>query len=93
MKVYCIRKYYRAVDTWYKDEDIFFTEEWLCRERLKHLQKKYAEDYEREDCDFTGYEVIEKNITFVDDTMHLEMIQSQEDFNYEAIKNWTPEED
>lgn len=81
------------MDTWYKDEELFFTEEWLCRERLKHLQQKYAEDHDREYCDFTEYEVIEKNITFVEDPMHLEIIQNQEDLNYEALKNWTPEED
>ena len=80
------------MDEWYKDKDMFFTDKSLCEMRLQHLQQKYEEDYKREDCIFAGYSISEKEICFVENSMYLEMLQNREDSNYEALRNWMPED-
>jgi len=83
MKVYCIRKYYCGMDNWWNDEDIFFTEEYLAKSRLQHLQKKYKEDYTREGPDFVKYEVVDKDITLIENYMYLNFFMDNEDLMYE----------
>jgi hypothetical protein len=80
------------MDEWHEDENMFFFNKEICEMRLQHLQQKYEEDYKREDCTFAGYSISEKEICFVEDPMHLEMLQNQEDSNYEALRNWVPED-
>jgi hypothetical protein len=92
MKVYCIRRKYCAMDTWYEDEDVFFPNKSICEMRFQHLQQKYKEDYKREDCTFAGYSISEKQICFIEDSTYLEILQNREDSNYEAFRNWELED-
>lgn len=74
MKVYCIRRHFRAMDDWYVDENYLFTDKSLCTERLQTLQRKYKDDYERECSVFVEYSINEKELIFVEDNAMLQAI-------------------
>ena len=91
MIIYVITKQFRALDSWCEDEPYFFTSKTLCEKRLKHLQEEYSKDYRRENSCFCGYSITEKNITFIEDEMFLEIFQQKEDFDKYEIIHYQPD--